>query len=1077
MALSAAQITNVYQALYGRNPTTAELIAVGQVDAQFGDQAAINSVINTQETTQFDNAVFLIIKGATGVAPTAAQLKAWANFLETTTALLVSQGVNPVAAFVQAETQMTNAFSNNPLFQGLYGVSGTAVIQNNAAGQTFVNAVITNTQGHPASAAQLAAWASGQYTAAQIFAQFATNDAAVTANQAAIAAFLLNAADTAAGITPTTILQTLSLTLGQDTAITGQAFDGTGPIVLGGNVVINAPLAVNAFGTQLPTLSNFDMVQLSGLGNALNAFFDAGAGFFAQTVTGATLQGLQSATFSNATFGPGAGLININGSANLFGPTAGATNGLLHLTLANSGRTTLNVGGTNGAGGAGTGIQSLLQDVNLINDATGSTVSAFINGALFPATSSVIVSVKNTAGGTDTVNVGPDTGATGYTTFNLSSAGGGAGFVNTISLGAMGATNAKTLNLADDGAFTFLFASTSAGSGVGNWGGLTAINGVGANGGWFISGAEGPNGFLAAKTVGPLAISLGNGVNTVDLTSYTSSAANLNIALGTSGGNTLHLNSTLADTTTAFAGFSGVNTLFDAATAGGVLAGIVNMAMFPGVTALGLEDANGGGAPALSNDLVVNNAAATFAVHLQSVNFNAHNFGLVGVGGAASTATLDYVGPTGGSGIFSVQNYAHTVIQSDVGGNNVALGGTQFVAAAPLGSNELLTIQLLNNDVLTLGNNAVTPATVGHDTVTLLGGSLFGPTPGNIVQTGDVTTILNLGVTNALSINVSGHLFMNGPDDSFTYAGANHVGDAVFAGGTNSILQGTMGPLTAVLVNGQNGWTGATSGPNALATQDILQDLAGATNGNVAQFFGDGGGDLINIGQNLQTGNGHTLIDFGLFDAGGALHNQVITDNTDAAYTGFWNQGAAGTVGGPTVLGAFSTSADITTINGFSLAGTSDIVQFNASSWAGGVAGKGALVNGDGTEATNGFAVQQLVTAPGTLINAATNVVDYGIDGGLADAAGLANALSNASGNGAVLMTGPILAGEHMLFAYNSGGTVKIADVDFISGVGAGLTTAGTTIVASDMVSFGTSTVSLLGISTHADIVLAHVLA
>jgi hypothetical protein len=365
--------------------------------------------------------------------------------------------------------------------------------------------------------------------------------------------------------------------------------------------------------------------------------------------------------------------------------------------------------------------------------------------------------------------------------------------------------------------------------------------------------------------------------------------------------------------------------------------------------------------------------------------------------------------------------------------------------------------------------------------VTLLGGSLFGPTPGNIVQTGDASTTLVLGVTNALNINVSGHLVMNGPDDSFTYAGANHVGDFVIAGGTNSILQGTMGPLTAVLVNGQNGWTGATSGPNAGATQDILQDLAGATATGVhaTQFFGDGGGDIINVGLTLSSGDGHNLIDFGLFDAGGALHNQVITDNTDAAYTGFWGVGGAGTTGAATAIGA-STSADITTINGFSLsgvAGTSDIVQFNASSWAGGAGGMGALVNGNGTAAANGFAVQQLITAPGSTVGATTTVVDYGIDGGLANAAALANALSDASGNGAVKFTGTILAGEHMLFAYNSGGTVKIADVDFVTGVPAGpvLSTAGQTIVASDMVSFGTSTVSLLGISTHADIFLAHV--
>jgi hypothetical protein len=82
----------------------------------------------------------------------------------------------------------------------------------------------------------------------------------------------------------------------------------------------------------------------------------------------------------------------------------------------------------------------------------------------------------------------------------------------------------------------------------------------------------------------------------------------------------------------------------------------------------------------------------------------------------------------------------------------------------------------------------------------------------------------------------------------------------------------------------------------------------------------------------------------------------------------------------------------------------------------------------------------------------------------------LASALS---GIGAITVSGgaAIVAGNHMLFAYDVGTDIRIADVDFVNGLTAAGSTLGRTIVASDMVDIvggnnGTTTsLPILGIN------------
>jgi len=153
-----------------------------------------------------------------------------------------------------------------------------------------------------------------------------------------------------------------------------------------------------------------------------------------------------------------------------------------------------------------------------------------------------------------------------------------------------------------------------------------------------------------------------------------------------------------------------------------------------------------------------------------------------------------------------------------------------------------------------------------------------------------------------------------------------------------------------------------------------------------------------------------------------------------------------------------------------------DVLTFNVDAWAGGSITKGGLVAGNGFGIANGAAVMQLVDHGGT-VAATTDFVLYE-PGGLSGASDLAAALS---GVGAINISGGalIFPGNHMLFAYDVGTDLHIADVDFVNGLTAGGNTAGRTIVASDIADIvggnnGTTTsLTILGINAH-DVQFVH---
>jgi hypothetical protein len=878
-----------------------------------------------------------------------------------------------------------------------------------------------------------------------------------------------------------------TLTVGQDTVISGQAFSGnssaiSGPVVPSSDVVVSAPLANPLGFFNVPTLTTGDNVQLNGNNNTLNAFFSGAA-----VVAGETIQGVQTWNITNV----GVGTVTIFGGANVGGPgpIGGTSNpGVQTLTFKNSalGGSTLNVGL------AGTGIQSVLTAINSLFNGNGASLSVYEAKAAFAAVgapTALAVTVNNGVTSTTTVDAGPDAGTTGYLTFNVV-AQGGSTVTNTISLGATLATDATTVTLADDGANTTLLASTSDSSGAFNWAKLTSVAATAtATGTENITGGETANGFLSAlvgSSTAKFSITLDNAAgNVADLSSWAGTAANLTINLGTGGTaaapNILALSSALADTTTAFGGLSGVQQLDDA----GAVGGTVSMNLFPGVTDLTVVGAASGfGNGSLTSNWIINNAPApAFTLNLQSPNLNGHSIGVAGAGAAGDTLTLDFGAVTNPGGTFQSTNYDNVIV-NDSATTTFAVGG--FLANATPGNNEVTTVNIASGATLVLANAAVTPTTVGtqlgHDTATVLGGTSLSPMPGTIdinVTGGPGLVRFEVGVTNASVISAPGNVevLMAGADDAFLYVGdPSHNGDTVTAGGLVSILQGTMGPVSAfALGGGANGFTGAVSGGGA--TGDTLTDTAGASG-----FYGDGGGDAINLG-----GGGNT-IEVGLFQTFATQHNQIITGAAggfDYANTGFWGVGGAGTAGAPTAIGTLfptggGTSADMTTVTGFQLATVgaivNDTLNINTGAWNGGATanhGAGELVQiNHGTAPFNitlGASNVQLITSQGQLLggDSGANVIAYGL-GNIANAAGLVTALNSLAGVLTMDATTSISANEHILFAYAStGGDIKIADVDFLSGVAAGTSTQGATIAASDMFDLGHTNIDLLGISAH----------
>jgi hypothetical protein len=866
--------------------------------------------------------------------------------------------------------------------------------------------------------------------------------------------------------------KTFTLTVAQDFI---NAADGGGDTFLAG---LNG-----IFGNQ-PTLTAGDtLTDTGGNNNQLDAFFNSHGTHY---VVGTTIEGIQTWNFTNFAVGS---LVNLFGGVNVGGPDGTHSPGVRTITYQNSFGSLI-------VGGGAVGIESRISTLTVANnDGFGpggvyghvpfvavKENSSVFKGVTNPTLSVNINSLTNGLGapydvgargfaGDYGIVAGPNTGTTGYQTWNLNvqdSVG------DNILLGALSATNATTINIGDASGQTgglLLDSATANGNSAASWANLRTIDAAGLTGTLVISGAEGSQsgagaGFLSDLTgAGTFQIIGGGGDgNFVDLTAWTHTAANLFVNLGFGTGNELDLNSNIVDTTVAFGQFTGVAILGDVETAGGSLGGNINMALLPGVSEIILKAANGGVNPTESADFNITNAPNNLTFNFQDTNQNDHNFGIIGVGGPGDTLTVDY-GVAGTSfaanstGVFASQGYDNVDI------NVTAINDLTFyqggvIAVANTGDAETLT---LNTDV-TLEVGHFGAPHVGVSSLTLLGGSILAPTSGTLDLTGTGEVVI--GVTDASTINETGGgtLIMDAPGNDITLLNPL-TGDPVYTGidvtsnGVGSVLSGTVGHEHLISTVSPTLDPGAATAFTAIVGNDTLTDTAGG-----AKFWGDGGADTLNMG-----GTGNIAFFGEILDGPNGLlsfQNQLITNIDDQAYQGFWGV-ANGT--GPTAIGtslpgmvsldggiSAGTEVDNTTVNGFTFSTTNqDVLRFNVDAWAGGNAGSGSLVNGDGQTVVTGPASLQLVTSPVANLLAGTNVVVDGIGGTFANASTLAASL--ASANGDLVFSKGVLTGTsvHMLVAYETGAnTIQVADVDFINNTGATQTNtdAMSHVVVSDMV-------------------------
>ena len=621
-----------------------------------------------------------------------------------------------------------------------------------------------------------------------------------------------------------------TLTVDQDIFTTGT-----------GNDLFLAPIG-GIFGFQ-PTLTPFDTLIDSGKNNALQAFF-AGSLLGGPTIVGGlTIQGIQTWQFENA----GTTAVLINGGVNVGGPgpsnggagNAGTNPGVTTITIINSSAGVAVGGNGFGAPGAGTGLANLVQTVNVAN-ITGGFTKVVVGAGQFTGTDPIALNIANLPAGYS-INIGPDSGTTGYQTWNIMANDNGAGAtVDTISLGAFTATNAKTINLSDGTGFTgglTLNANTHSGSGSGNWAKVVTINGASLAGVLTVTGAENGNtGFLAANTTALKSITGGTGGAFFDLSSLTAAAAHaLTTVNGGSGLGEVVFNNTVL-TTNATIALSNIDVLDDAADTQG---GTINMANFPLVTGVtpvlgGLSmaelqfvAADGDNDPSLTSNLLISNGLTNFFVQLNEMAYNGHNVtitaGLANINGGNDTLAVG-LSDNGSPASFTVNNYTTVDLLLPTNGGTVFGSGlVPFIDNPVIG-----TVGAAFNiydagggtpDDPWLGkllDSSLTNANVGISTVTITA-----PTPLTINDFG--AGRLLLGATNVSTINATStsHLVM----------------DVAATGGGAATLPFFENPVTAygITVNGSANGNSLIQGVSGTIALDTAGNaLLGAINAELS---------------------------------------------------------------------------------------------------------------------------------------------------------------------------------------------------------------------------------------------------
>ena len=942
--------------LAGANPTT-ELITLANAFANSSESTAIYPYLTNPNPANAASFVTQVYANVLNRAPDTAGLNFWVNQLTT--------GQTTTGAFivtVEASVNMQTGTADAITLAAKITVAEDYVARIAAAGVPFSQASAAATMG------PVSGLGNSPVTAAE-----------VTAAEAITTAYISPGG-------------TFSLTIGTDSAITGQAFDGTGAVVPASNVIIDGPLA-GVSGTQ-NTLSIGDAIELAGTNNSLNAFF-AGS----TTVNALTVEGVQTFSYTQATGGSTVQLLGAGGPTAFFGPaTPGGTNGLQTINVQNGVAGTLQIGTT------GAGIKSLLTGtaaapaINVENNASGNSVVVFESAALFTGTPTLFIATNNAAslGGGATFNVGSD-GSGGYTHWVVQDQD---STTDTIKLGQQDQNAATSLTVTGtNGGASGASVTLAATGNAGEWAGLTTIDGSQVSGTFSVTGNESGALGLLDNNNALTSITGGSGGSLFDLTSLGTATAD---AVKVNGGAGLgEVAFTNAVMTQGLLGtpiaLTNIDIVDDASGAPG---GTINMANFPVVPVvlggptgqLDLQFVSASGATsgfALGGNLVITNGPTDFGVQFNEMGFGASansvsiTAGVANINGGNDIAKIG-MSDVGSPTAFSVSNYTVTDLLLPTNGSTVFGSAGVLFIDTPAASATGAAVNISDNgsgtpDALGLGNvNSLDVAKVGVATV-----EINALTPTTITDNGHGLFVI--GGTNVTNLNAqsTSELIMDVPatgggvNSGFVSAGAT-AGSAGVPGtpffenpilnygitvngatGGADLLQGVSGPLTAGLVNAA--YIGGV-GSSSITGSNVGGDFIFPEGGNTTVTFGAGHGTSDTVA-------------FGFYGLGlNTIVDQAITDIHNG-----------GEIGVNAYLGALS---NVTTINNFKIGATGDVIIIGPNDWVG-TSGFVALASGGGDyglwnagitgPVVPGASALKLVTAPATPITTAVSITLDGI--------------------------------------------------------------------------------------------------
>jgi hypothetical protein len=369
-------------------------------------------------------------------------------------------------------------------------------------------------------------------------------------------------------------------------------------------------------------------------------------------------------------------------------------------------------------------------------------------------------------------------------------------------------------------------------------------------------------------------------------------------------------------------------------------------------------------------------------------------------------------------------------------GGIVKLGTTKFVDT-PVVTVTNASLNFIHNtadgtgapDTLKLGNIFGTAITGSFTDIGATSVFLDATVPTTTIT--DDAGVFDIGATDAslVDAHLTSELVMFLPDSGSGVAGTtfpenpflNH--GVTVAGGTDAaganLLQGSSGPLVTTTAASSSG----TAYIGGVADDTIFGGAGGGDN-----IFGMGGNDQIHLG----THGANDTVWIGFYHEGGSPgtnFHQAITDVVGGVE-----------IGVNFYLGSL---AAITTVSGFQLGATGDILNFGYQSWMHTGLSLGGtdfgLENNNGTANTfSGPASMELVATPGFITTGAVvtldNIATYANAGAL-QAALTTGGVGNINfGN----YSFPVHSLDHHLVAYGTGTGVNIADVELFNQTGSG---------------------------------------